>query len=535
MTDFPLADVTPEARARAVRRTSPLFVIPAVVAAAVAILPLAYLFIRASANGMARYLDVVQRFGAFDLLIRTVLLSIATVITTIGIALPLAWAVTRTEFPLRRLFAVLFALPLVFPSYLGAFAFVTFFGPRGMLRDWLGVESIPEIAYGFDGAMLVIALFSYPYVYLPLVAALRGLDPAIEESALLLSQSRVRVLLRVVLPQLRRPLSGGALLVALYTISDFGAVSIVRFETFTLGIYNAYLGLFDRSIAATLATILVLLASVILFLESKVSRSSVISRTGTPGHPMKYRLRGSGILFFILAALVIAVTLVIPLVVIATWSMHADNFAWSRIAAAVSGSFTASFAAAVAAALLSVPVSLWVTRSGTRNARLIERAIYSGYALPGIVIALAIVFFATRVTPSLYQTLPLLVIAYVIRFTPEAAASSTASFASISPLFEDAARSLGSSQWNALRRVIFPMAYKGIAAGGALVFLTAMKELPATLILRPTGYETLATLIWTSTSESSYADAAIPAALLLVISGVPIYHLVIRPALSENE
>jgi iron(III) transport system permease protein len=535
VTGYPTSDPSAGGRGHAARRTSPLFVIPSIAAAVLAVLPLAYLFVRAGENGVERFLEVLQRFGAFDLLLRTVMLALATVAGSVALALPLAWLVTRTDLPYRRFFAVLFALPLVFPSYLGAFAFVTFFGPRGLLRDWLGAESIPEIAYGFDGAVVVIALFSYPYLYLPLVAALREMDPAIEESALLLSGSRPSVFRRVVLPQLRRPLAGGALLVALYTVSDFGAVSIVRFETFTLGIYNAYLGLFDRSIAASLATILVVLTAAILFLDSRVSRSATSSRTRAARKPVRYALKSWKWPALIFSSTVVMVTLAMPVVVIATWSANAGDFAWTRIAEAARGSFTASFAAAMVATSLAVPVAVWVTRSSTTTARFFERAIYSGYALPGIVIALAIVFFATRVVPAIYQTLPLLVVAYVIRFTPEAAASSTGALASISPLFEDAARALGASQWSAMRRVILPMAWKGIAAGGALVFLTAMKELPATLILRPTGYETLATLIWTATAESAYGEAAIPAALLLVISGVPIYHLVIRPALSENE
>jgi iron(III) transport system permease protein len=235
-------------------------VVPSVATAVLVNLPLFYIFLRAGERGWNGWLEVVHTPQTVALVGRSLALVVGAVAVAVAVALPTAWLVARTDLPGRRLWATLGALPLVFPSYVAAFSLVAVLGPRGHLQGWLeplGVERLPELAYGFSGALLALAFFTYPYVYLLLVAALRDLDPALEESARSLGAGPGRVFFTVVLPQLRRPLFAGSLLVALYALSDFGAVSIVRYNTFTLSIYNAYRGLFDRTTAATLATLLV--------------------------------------------------------------------------------------------------------------------------------------------------------------------------------------------------------------------------------------------------------------------------------------
>ncbi len=511
----------------------------AVLTAAAVNLPLVYIFARAAEGGWSAYLAWVGSARTLELLLRTLALAAGVTALALAVAVPMAWLVSRTDLPGRRFWAVVGALPLVFPSYVAAFTLVAALGPRGYLQAWLaplGVGSLPGLVYGYSGAVLVLGLFTYPYIYLLLVAALRDLDPALEESSRSLGVGRWRTFARVVLPQLRPALYGGSLLVVLYALSDFGGVSIVRYNTFTLAIYNAYRGLFDRSVAAALATALVLTALVFIALEAVLLRSARPGRrrAARPAAvvPLGRWKRPAVAALALLAGLNVA----LPAGVIAYWGVRA---LWvgnplGGVWLAAGRSLSASAVAALAAVALAVPVALWAVRHPSRPARVVERLSHAGYALPGIVIALALVFFATRLARPLYQTLALLVAAYVVRFLPEALAATRASLLAVAPVFEEAARSLGRGPLAVLGTLTLPLIRPGLAAGAGLVFLTAMKELPATLILRPTGFETLATTIWSAASEGIYSQAALPGLLLLLASGVPVYLLIIRPALAPR-
>ncbi len=517
-----------------------LWVAPSLVIALFALLPLVYIFLRATEGGFVSYVEVVWTPFMARLLGRTLLLATGVVALSLAIALPMAWLVARTDLPGRRVWAVLGALPLVVPSYVAAFSLVAVLGPKGYVQGWLeplGVERLPSLVYGYSGALLALGLFVYPYIYLPLVGQLRGMDPAVEESARALGASRWRVFRTVTLPQLRLPMAGGALLAALYTLSDFGAVSIARFNTFTLAIYNAYQSLFDLSRAAAPATVLVFLSLFLISAEAWFVRRHRPYR-GVPSRPPQTVALGPWRwpALFGLGALA-CVNLGIPIGMVSFWGLRG---LWNgrRLAGAwdaALGSMGASLLAAACALLLAIPVAVWSLRYRNRLSRLVERATFAGYALPGLVIALALVFFATRYARPVYQSLGLLALAYVLRFLPQAVASARAAIGAVAPAVEEVARGLGRGPGEVFRTVTLPMVLPGLLAGGGLVFLTAMKELPATLILRPIGFETLATEIWSYASEAIYASAALPSLLLLVTTAPAVYWLLIRPALAERE
>ena len=516
-----------------------VWVVPAVATAVLVNLPLVYIFLRAGEKGWGGWLEVVHTPQTVDLFGRSVALVVGSVLVAVAVSLPAAWLVARTDLPARRLWATLVALPLVFPSYVAAFSLVAVLGPRGYAQGWLeplGVERLPELAYGFSGALLALAFFTYPYIYLLLVAALRDLDPALEESARSLGAGPWRVFFTVVLPQLRQPLFAGSLLVALYALSDFGAVSIVRYNTFTLSIYNAYRGLFDRTNAATLATLLVIFTLLLVALEAFATRRVAPHRARAARPPLVVSLgpwRWPGLLA--LGGLVLF-TLGMPLGVVGYWGVRAliQGKDLGRVGEAVWSSLSVSLLAALAAVVLALPLAAWSVRGKSPWARWTERMAYSGYALPGLVIALSLVFFSVRYARPIYQTVPLLVLAYVVRFLPEAIAAVRSALVAISPLFEEAARSLGRTRMQVLRELTLPMALPGVLSGAGLVFLTSMKELPATLLLRPTGFDTLAIDIWSHASEAIYSKAALPALTLLLATAPPLYYLVIRPALKSR-
>ncbi|MDQ3742332.1 MAG: ABC transporter permease subunit, partial [Actinomycetota bacterium] len=241
-----------------------------------AILPLVYLAnVVAGEPGDAR--DAVWSGDAVALMLRSVGLAGAVTATTIAIAVPLAWLTVRTDLPGRRVWAVLCALPLVIPSYIGAYLMVSALGPSGLAQDVLGVDRLPSI-YGFTGAWLVLSAFTFPYVLLPVQAVLRGLDPQLEEAARGLGRSPRQVFTSVVLPQLGPAIGAGGLLVALYVLSDFGAVSILRFDSFTRVIYTTYRSSFEREGAAALACLLVAVTLLVLWLEARSRRRRAYHR-----------------------------------------------------------------------------------------------------------------------------------------------------------------------------------------------------------------------------------------------------------------
>lgn len=502
--------------------------------AAAALLPAGYLVVRAGEAGWERAAEIAFDANTLRLLRDTLVLTVSVTASSIALAVPLAWLTVRTDLPGRRIFTVLTALPLAVPTYVGGFAFVAFAGPRGMLQGWLeplGVDRLPSI-YGFWGAWGVLTLFTYPYVLLTVRGAMRRLDPSLEEASRTLGASPVTTFRRVILPQLRPSIAAGGLLVALYTLSDFGAVSLLRFDSFTRAIYVSYRASLDRSSAAVLGLMLVIITIAVVVAELRSRRRTAYHSThGGSGRPAPVTQLGRWRWPAAAAcAALVTIALIIPLGVIVYWLIRGIEAGEPlRLTTELAGnSLRASALAAGAAILAAWPVALLSVRHRTRTSRLIEVACWTGYALPGVVVALALVFFGARVVPSLYQTLAMLVLAYVVLFIPQAIGAMRSSLLQVNPELEEASRSLGRGPIATFRRIVMPLARPGVLAGGALVFLTVMKELPATLLLAPTGYSTLATQIWNATSEAFFARAAAPALALVLLSSVPMAFLVLR-------
>ncbi len=503
------------------RRAPYSLLLPACITVALLLLPLAYLVVRV--GGGSGGWRVLWRTSTLELLWSTGLLVGGVTLASVTIGVSVAWLTTRTDLPGRRLWAVGAALPLVIPSYVAAFCLLGAFGPRGLLRQVLGVERVPEI-YGYWGALAALTLSTYPYVLLLVSAALRGLDPALEEAGRGLGRRPVAVFARVTLPALRPSIGAGALLVALYTLSDFGVVSLMRYDALTRAIYLQYRSLFDRTPAAALALVLVAMTAIVLLLEGLWRRRVSRSGPGTARQPRPHSLGGWRWPALAYCAVVVGAFLVIPATVLAYWlarGLERADLPWREVL----NSMSASAIAAAVAAVAAIPIALLATRYRSPGTRLLERLSFAGNALPGIVIALALVFFAANYASWIYQSLALLVFAYVVRFLPQALAGVESSLAAVGPRVEEAARALGRGPLATSLTVTVPLIRSGIFAGAALVFLSAMKELPATLLLRPIGFETLATDIWKSTSVGAYSRAALPALLLIAVSAPFVYVL----------
>ncbi|RMG88591.1 MAG: iron ABC transporter permease, partial [Chloroflexi bacterium] len=248
----------------------------------VVLLPIAYLIIRAAGAGEEGIAYLLKE-RTLRIVWNSLTLVLSVTLSAAVIGVPFAWLTSRTNLPFRRMWLILGLLPMVIPSYLGAVTFIAAFGPKGMLQgllEPLGVQRLPEI-YGFFGAWVVLTLFTYPYVALTVRAALLQNDPALEEAARSMGLSRWQVFWRVTLPQLRPALAAGMLLTALYTLSDFGAVAMMRYNAFTRAIYLQYNSSFNRERAALLALVLVVVTIALLFLQRKLQNTKHNYRIGT--------------------------------------------------------------------------------------------------------------------------------------------------------------------------------------------------------------------------------------------------------------
>jgi len=502
------------------------------------LLPIVYLIIRAVGTGEDAW-QALLRLRTLETLWRTAILAIAVTAASIFLAVPLAWLTVRTDLPLRRLWAVLTPLPLVIPSYVGAYLMASALGPRGLIQQLLegpfGVTRLPDI-YGFPGATITLTLLSYPYVLLGVRAALLRMDPALEEASRGLGHSAWQTFRRVTLPHLRPALGAGGLLVALYVLRDFGAVSIMRYDTFTRVIYVSY-RTFDRSQAALLSLVLVAMTLVMVALEARTHKRARYDsiNAGATRPPTVVRLgrwRWPALLFCVAP---VFFGLSLPAGVLAYWLIRGVSAGETipALGAAMWNSVLASGLGAIATVLAALPIAVLVVRHASRWTRLLERLTYSVFALPGIVIALALVFFGVNYALALYQTLPMLILAYGILFLPQATGAVRASLLQIHPHLEETARSLGRRSLQVLLTITVPLVRPGIAAGASLVFLTVMKELPATLILAPIGFKTLATAVWSAVSEAYFAQAAAPALLIILMSSLPMAVIILREQRAE--
>nr|WP_290665876.1 iron ABC transporter permease [Ardenticatena sp.] len=513
--------------------------VPSLTASLLVLLPLTYLALRVFSGGFAAW-RLVFRPSTLEVIWNSGLLAAAVTVCSALIALPLAWLTVRTDLPGRRTWTVLVSLPLVIPSYVGAYLFIAALGPRGMVQQWLestiGITRLPTI-YGFPGALIVLTLMTYPYMYLSIRAALQGLDPSLEEAARSLGHTGWATFRRVTLPQLQPALAAGGLLVALYTLRDFGAVSLMRYNTFTRVIYVQYKSSFDRTSAAALALVLVVLTLVLLVIEARIRGRARYHRAavGAARRAKVVRLgrwRWPALAF---CASIVLLALVLPAAVLLYWLVRGwlagEEFVslWGPLR----NSLSVSAIAALVTTAFALPIAFVEVRWPSHLSRFVERATYIGYALPGIVIALALVFFGVRFARPIYQTIWLLILAYVVLFLPQAVGAIRSSLLQVNPAVEEAARSLGRKPWEVLVYITLPLVRPGLVAAFGLVFLTTMKELPATLILGPFDFKTLATVVWGAVSEAFFARAAAPALLIILASSLPMAFFVVREETHE--
>jgi len=486
------------------------------------LLPLAWLVFHGFQLWGTEASSALTSGGTLEALGNGLILSTAVATACVLLALPLAWLTHATDMPMRRAFRLILNLPLAVPSYVSGFVVVAAAGPSGWLQEYLAPMGIrlPEI-YGFNGAFLAL-MFSFPYVLIPLQAALARTDSRLWEAARSLGATPTRAFFQVILPRLRGAIGAGALLVALYVMSDFGAVSLLRFKSLSYVIYVRYQSLFDRDEAIFLALILAFVAIGFVAIYRLIrGRDEARASKGVAQSWPRVELgvwRWPAFGFCTLTALL---GVGLPASTVLVWLVRGLGLGNTigNLTTETWSTFWISLLAAVVTVMVAIIPALLGRYGHPGVAKVVHASSHVGYALPGIVVALSLVFFTIRFAGPLYQTASMLVFAYVVLFLPLALGALEDGFRSQNPRLYDAARSLGCRPLGAWTRVILPSAKGAMLAGFLIVFMSVIKELPATLLLSPLNFGTLATRIWMLTEEAFFTAAAPPIIVILLLAG----------------
>ncbi|HEY0905522.1 MAG TPA: iron ABC transporter permease [Marmoricola sp.] len=494
----------------------------ALAAVAVVLVPLGHVLVATVTMDPAELGRLVWRPRVGELLGNTVGLLVAVVVATTLLGVTAAWLVARTDLRGRLLWHALLSAPLAVPAFVNSYGWV----------------SLTTSVQSYAGAVLVVSLSYYPLVYLPVVGALAALEAAPEEAARSLGRSRASAFLTVALPRMVPAVLGGALLVGLHVLAEFGALQLLAYQTFTTAIYGQYESAFADDSGTVLAGVLVTLCIALLLLELVARGRRRLARVGSSSAriPDAVPLRRSRPVVVLGLTGLVAVALGVPLYALLRWMVvgSSTEFPVAELLTTLSSTLGLGLAGALVTTAMALPIAWLAVRRRTALTTTLERAAYTANALPGVVVALALITVSVRVVPWLYQTVPVLLVAYAVLFLPRALVSVRSSLEQAPPVLDDVSRSLGQSGAATFRRVVLPLAAPGVGSGAALVFLAISTELTATLMLAPTGTSTLATQFWAASSEARYGAAA-PYALLLVLVSLPATILLSRQSAPVHE
>jgi iron(III) transport system permease protein len=477
--------------------------------------PLGYVAWSVVSTGPSQVYALVARPRVGELLVNTIGLVVVTVPLCVVVGVGTAWLVERSDVPGRAAWRPLFVAPLAVPAFINSYA-------------WVSV--IPSLN-GFWAGVVVSTMSYFPFVYVPAAATLRRLDPAIEESARALGSSPAGAFWRVVLPQLRLAILGGGLLIGVHLLAEYGAFAMLRFATLTTAIFEQFQATFNGAAGSTLAGVLVLLCLVLLVGEAAARGSARYARIGSGAQRTlsPHQLRSMTIPAVTALGVLAVLALGVPAWTVTRWLWIGGVKAWDLGDIVPVTVQTAGLAvtAAVLTTVLAFPFAWVAVRYRGFFARFVEGSNFVTSSMPGIVTALALVTVAIRFAAPLYQTISLVVAAYVLMFMPRAMVNLRSGLAQVPPGIEEASRSLGVSPTRTFFRVTLRLTAPAAAAGTSLVFVAVGTELTATLLLAPTGTSTLAMRFWSLSSELDYAAAA-PYALLLVVLSIPVALVLFR-------
>ena len=495
-------------------------------------IPLIYLLFRAVSH--EGFVELIFRERIFWITLKTIILVISVTLCSIILSFFLAHFLTKSDVPFKKSLTVLCCLPIVIPSYVYGMVFVHLLGPKGqlfqLLNSWNLINSFPDL-YGFWGATITLTFLSYPYIFLPLRAAMISLDDSYEDASRSLGRGKIKTFYYVTLPLLLPAVRSGGLLVALYTLSDFGAVALLRYQTFTWAIMNMYNGAYNRISAAALSLLLVFFAVLILSLDSFYKGAKhFFSSSSTSNSKSLIQLDKKKWIVFILILLVPIIGAFIPVAGLLIWLIkgivYGDVVTFNF--ATIFTSLKVSLLSAIVTMIISLPIAFFAVKYKSKFSLFIEKISYIGFGLPSIVVGLSLVYFSINFLFPIYQTTIVLIFGYSVLFLPVGVSAIKSTLVQLNPNLEDASRGLGFNYWKTFLKVTVPLLMPSILAGSLLIFLLSMKELPLTLVLSPLNFKSLPTSIWAYASEAFFASAALPALILILLSGPASAYLVLK-------
>jgi iron(III) transport system permease protein len=462
-----------------------------------------------------------------ELLGETLLLLAAVLVVALCIAVPSAWLVTQFSFPGSRFFRWALVMPLALPTYISAYAYAALLGPTGELARWsdahLGFR--PDIV-GLPGLSVVLALVLFPYIYLPARAAFtKGMGSQLD-AARMLGAAAPRRFRRIALPLARPAIAGGALLLAMETLNDYGAVKYFGVRTLTTGIFRSWGGLYDLGSALRIGILMLALVAVLIAVER---RSRKQQRSTTDQVPIRPKALGGKHAAAATAwcTLVLLLGAGLPIANILRDVLGgAEAGTWQNLLAAAGN--TLQLAAMAAAFTLLVALLFAYRERHGRGNKLLMRVADLGYAIPGAVIAVGAMALAGAIDQrswlqfALIGSMGLLTYAYVVRFLAVGTQPLYGALRQQAPVLDDAARLLGASPWRTFSRINLPLLRPALLAAAMLVAIDVIKELPLTLILRPFDFNTLSTRTYELASIEQLREASWPALLIVLCGLVPV-------------
>ena len=494
-------------------------------------IPVIYLFLKIT-FGFNLFGDFIFNYKILKIALNSILLVFLVVFLATAIALPLAFLNVRTNLPFAKYLLSISVLPIALPSYVMATTQIELWGPRGIVYDIISnffeIAPLPSF-YGLSGSVIVLGLITYPYIYIGLCATFRRFDFQMIDASRTLGASVSKTFNRIIIPLVLPTIASGSLLVSLYVLSDFGAVALLRFNTFTIAIFNRMYSSVGNYGVLELCSLVIVFCFIILFIES---RSRTNSRYFSNSTSVNLRILDLGYWKWVILPFALLPTVLgflLPVMILLYWLISGIFFetsfvnVYEDLFSEIIGSVTISLISSIIITFLATTVVLIIRKKIRIISFIIEKTSYIGLSLPGIVVAMSLVFFTINYLDFIYQTYIVLIFGYLISFLPAALTPVKSSVSQIDPSLEEASYSLGKGKIMTFYNVIVKLSIPGVSYGGVLVFILCIKELPLTLILSPLGFSTLATSIWSSASEAFFMDTAAASLVLILVAGIPTY------------
>lgn len=483
--------------------------------------PLIYLIVRTLEKPLPEIWEFLFRAKTLEAINTSALLVIIVVTVNVLVAALITVGIYLTDLPFSKFLLIPLTLPLAIPSYVFTYS-------------WLAINSNLS---GIWAAAFILVLTTLPYPLLSISISLQKIDAGVVEVARTLGLTKSQVLFRVILPQIRGGIGAGALLSGLYALSDFGAVSLLNVETLTVSVQNIYRSTYDRSVAASVALVLIFL-SLLFVLAGERFKSPEAGKLVESRIDMKdfkeSKILTKALLLLIVTTYIFLAVIIPVYILISRFLGNPQSIDLVNLVSASFNTVSVSLIGALLALIISTPIALVISQRVAGVAKFTERFVIVSHALPGVVIGLALVSIGSKIG-FLYQTILLLGLAYALLFLPKSVAASAHALQRVPDSLTEVAKTLGKNRNQITREVTLPIAAPSIALGALLVFLTAMKELPATLMLRPTGFETLATEIWGYASINKFNEAAPYALFLILIATIPTFILSLKSEDAQSE